>query len=146
MAKQGDDAVADQAGGGVVARHDELEDRREQLSLVEPFVAVASEDQRAHQIVARRALFRVDERAQHGDDGVRRLLRSRVLGWRTGRAQQRDELAPERLPVSVVDAEELADHRERKREREGRHEIDASVRSPRGDAVEQIVHDRLDPR
>ena len=41
MTQQGDDAVADQAGGRVVAGDDQLEDRRQQLLLVELFVAVA---------------------------------------------------------------------------------------------------------
>ena len=41
MAEQGDDAVADEAGGRVVPGDDQLEDRREQLLLIEPLVAVA---------------------------------------------------------------------------------------------------------
>ena len=68
VSKQCNDAVADEARGRVVSRNDQLKDRREQFALVEPLVAVASEDQRAHEIVTRCALLRLDERAEHRDD------------------------------------------------------------------------------
>ena len=53
IAEQGDDAVADEAGGRVVTGDDQLEDRREQLPGVEALVAVAGGDQRADEVVAR---------------------------------------------------------------------------------------------
>ena len=53
VAEQGDDAVADEAGGRVVTGDDQLEDRREQLPGVEALVAVTGGDQGADEVVAR---------------------------------------------------------------------------------------------
>ena len=53
VAEQGDDAVADEAGGRVVAGDDQLEDRREQLPGIEALVTVASGDQGTDEVVSR---------------------------------------------------------------------------------------------
>jgi hypothetical protein len=74
VAEQGDDAVADQAGGRVMSGHDQLEDRREQLLGAEALPAVTRADQPAHQVIARGGLLRLDERRQHRHDRVGRLL------------------------------------------------------------------------
>ena len=141
VGEQRDDAVADQARGGVMTRDDQLEDRRHEFLLIEPLVAIAGKNQCAHEIVARRVLLRLDERAEHRNDKVRRFLRTLVLGGCAGRPQQCDQFASERLTVCFRYAEELADDGERKRKRKRGDEIDASVGPGRGDAVQQVVDD-----
>ena len=79
VAEQGDDAVADEAGRRVVAGHDQLEDRRQQLLVGEPFVAVAGLQQPGDQVVARRLRLGLDQRAQHRHDRIRRRLGPLVL-------------------------------------------------------------------
>ena len=88
VAEQGDDAVADEAGGGVVTGDDQLEDRREQLLVVEPLFSVAGVDQTTDEVVAGVDLLGLDEGSEHGHDGVGRLLGRGVLGrqWTWGRA------------------------------------------------------------
>ena len=70
MAEQGDDAVADEAGGRVVPRDDQLEDRREQFLLIEVFVAVTRADQGTDEVIARSVELRLDEQGQHFDHRV----------------------------------------------------------------------------
>ena len=86
-------------------------------------------------------MLRFDERAEHRNDLIGTLLRSRVLVRRSGRAQQCDQFAPQRLSICFGHAEELTDHRERKGKRKRGDEIDAGVGPSRGDAVEQVVDD-----
>ncbi len=101
VAEEGDDAVADEAGGGVVAGDDQLEDRREQLLVVEPLVAVAGADQRADEIVAGGGLLGRDQVLEHADDGIGGLLGRRVLGRGRRRHEQLGELLPEWSPVGL---------------------------------------------
>src|SRR5262249_31423704 len=71
MPQEADDPIADQAGRGVVAGDDQLEQRREQLLLRQAFVAVASRDQAADEIIRGSPLFDGDQRGQHGHDYIR---------------------------------------------------------------------------
>ena len=144
VAKESDDAVADEAGGRVVAGDDELEDRREQFLVVEPLVAVAGADQPADEIVAGGDLLGRDQRLEHADDGIGGLLGRRVLGRGRRRHEQLGELPPEWSPVGVRDPEELADDGEGQGERIGGDEVDPAVGSLGGDVVEEVVGDRLD--
>ena len=84
------------AGGRVVARHDQLEDRRQQLLLGEPLVAVAGLEQPGDEVVAGSLLLGLDERAQHRHDRVGRRLRSvrTPPGVDVGREQCR-QLSPQ---------------------------------------------------
>ena len=80
------------------------------------------------------------------DDGVGRLLGALVLlrgrGWR----EQLRERTTKRRTIRIRHAEQLADDGERQRKRIGRNEIDDVVGRVRGDAVEQVVDDRLHAR
>ena len=146
MLEQGDDAVADEARGRVVAGDDQLEDRRQQLLGAEPLVAVAGADQPAHEVVAGAGLLGLDERFEHRDDRVGRLLRPCVLGGGRGGDEQRGESAPQVGPIRLGHAEQLADDGERQRERERADEVDPRVRSGGGDVVEEVVDDGLHAR
>ena len=61
-------------------------------------------------------------------------------------ASRRAEPPAEVGPVRLGDAEQLADHGERQREREAGDEIDRAVGAARLEVVEQAVDDRPDPR
>ena len=129
-----------------MSRHDQLEDRRQQLLGVESLVAVASEDQRAHAVVARRRLLRLDQRSQHRHNHVRRLFGLRVLGITRGGNEKRDEASSELVPVGLGNAEKLTDHRERQRKGERGDEVDPAVGPKSSDAVEEVVDDHLHSR
>ena len=118
VTQQADQSVADQAGGRVVARHDQLEQRREQLLLGEPRIAVAGLQQGADEIVAGKPLLGIDERVQHRHDHVRGRFRSGVLARRRYGAEHRPELATQCGAIGFRCAEQLANDGERERERE----------------------------
>ena len=143
VAKQGDEAVADEAGGRVVSSDDQLKDRREQFLVVEALVSVAGADQTADQVVSRVLLLGLDECSQHAHNGVRRLFGRRVLRRSGGRDKQLGEPLTERGAVGRRHTEQLADDRERQREGEGPNKIDPAVGSLGGDVVEEVVRHRL---
>ena len=144
VAEQGDEAVADEAGGCVVTGDDQLKDRREQLLAVESLLTVAGIDQPADEVVAGLVLLVFHECSQHGHDDVGRVLGRRVLGRGRCRDEQLGEPLTERSAVALGYAEELADDRERQREGEGCDQIDPVVGSSIGDVVEEVVRDGLD--
>jgi hypothetical protein len=145
VAQQGDGPVADQAGGGVVSGDDQLEDRGEQLLLRQCTVALRGDDEVGHEIHARLRALAVEQRGEVAGDAVRgrhgrgRRLRPGVRGEQVG------EPAAQIGPVRLRDPEQLADHRERQREREARHQVDRLVRTAGRQRGEQVVHDRPDP-
>ncbi len=118
VAEERDDAVADQAGRGVVPRDDQLEDGREQLFLVEPFLAVTRRDQGAHQRVVGMPLLLLDHGPEHPHDRVRSLLGERVLLVGRRRGEQDAERTTELRSLTRREPEQLTDHGERQRERE----------------------------
>ena len=129
VAQQGDGPVADQAGGGVVSGDDQLEDRGEQLLLRQCTVALRGDDEVGHQVHARLRALAVEQRGEVAGDAVRgrhgrgRRLRPGVRGEQVG------EPAAQVGPVRFRDPEQLADHRERQREREARHQVHRLVRT-----------------
>ena len=98
MVEQGDDAVADQARGRVVAGDDQLEQAGQQLLVAQPVAVFSRREQDAHEIVAGGVTFRVDEVLQVADDAVRR---GDGLGWRVPgpRRQQRLEPPVQHAPI-----------------------------------------------
>ena len=126
--------------------NDELEDGREQLLVVEPFLAVASRDQRAHEVVAGGIVLGLDEPAQLQHDRVRRVLGPRVVGRRRCGYQHGHQPATERGALVFGYAEQLADHREREREGERVDQIGRRVGVPVGQRVEEVVDDGLHTR
>ena len=116
--------------GRVVARHDQLEDRRQQLLVAEPLVAVACADRapltRSSPGVG---LLGLDERVEHRHDGVGRRLGPRVLLGVEVRASNAVSSRPEPARARLGHAEQLADHGERQRERERGDEVDPARRA-----------------
>ena len=143
IAEQGDDAVADEAGGRVMTGDDQLEDRREQLPRIEALVAVTGDDQGTHEVVPRCPCLDVDELLEQGDDGVGGLLGPGVLLGSRSRDEQPGEALSQCVTVGLGHTEQLADDRERQWKREAGNEINRLVAAVSGDVVEQIVDDRL---
>ena len=107
--------------------HDELEDGREQLLVVQSLVPVPSRDQAAHEVVAGCVAFGLDQPAQLRHDGVGRLLGPGVVGRGRRGNEHGDEPSAERGALSFGHAEQLADDGEREREGERGHQIDRRV-------------------
>ncbi len=111
--QQGHHSVADQAGRGVVAGDDELEQARQEL-LGGERVAFGGGDQDADQVVGRALALGVDQRAQVGNDAVLCLhgLRRRIPG---PPGQQHLEPGVQARAVGRGDAKQFTDHSERQR-------------------------------
>ena len=87
----------------------------------------------------------LDELLQQCHDSVGCQLRLGVLLRGRGGDEQPGEASTEGGAVGLGYSEQLADDGERQRERETGDEVDPAVGSLRGDAVEQLVDDGLDP-
>ena len=143
VGEQGDDSVADEARGRVVARDDELEDRRQELLFAELLVAVARVEQRAHQGIIGLASLLGDQVPEERDDRVGRDLRVGVLLVGAGRNEHLDQRSTERRASGLGDTEQLADHGEGQRECECVDQIDDGVRAACFDGIEHVVDDPL---
>ena len=144
--EEGDDGVADERRGGVVTGHDELEDGREQLLVVQPLLPVPSRDQGAHEVIVGCVVLGLDQLAQLRHDGVGRLLGPRVVGRGRSGDEHGHETLTQRGAFAFGHAEQLADDGEREREGECRHQIGGCLGIPVGQNVEEVVHDGLHPR
>jgi hypothetical protein len=145
VAQQRDGPVADQAGGGVVSGDDQLEDRGEHLLLAEGVVAVGGGDEVGDHVLAGFGALAAEERGEVVDDRSGRLHRFRRWLRPRRRGEQDAEPPAEVGAVGFRDAEQLADHGERQRERVAGDQVDGPVRAPVGFQVgEQGVDDRPD--
>ena len=121
---------------------DQLEDRGEHLLLGERAVAVGGDDEVGDQVLAGRGALAVEQRGEVLDDRVGRRhrlgrrLRPRVRG------EQGAEPPAEVGAVRFRDAEQLADHGERQRERVARHQVDGAVGAAAGRQVGRAARRR----
>ena len=147
LVQERDDGVADEARGRVVAGHDQLEDRRQQLPVVELFVAVAGCDERADR--GRRPGRRAcpDDPAQTST-----TLSEACLGsQRTPPgSMSRTSMATRPLPkvaalacTGMPRSSQITVNGNGNAKR--RHQVDGRFGVATGDDVEQVVDDDLDP-
>ncbi len=141
VGEQGTDGSADQVDRRLVARDQQDEGHAAQFARGEPVAVLGGGAHEITQQVAGRAraplvLDQLGEVRGKPCEGV-------VLGLRAARCHRLRGHAAELRAVQLGHAQQLADHRDRQRVREGVHQVGPAARQHR---VEQFVGDLLDPR
>ena len=143
LAEEREHGVRDEAHRRLVSGDDEEHRHAVQLVLAQALAMLLRLHERAHEVVGRLGAPLREEHVEVGDElvGMPQELLAQLVRHR--REQKAVRPYAEAISILGRDAEQLGDHRDRKREREVVHELHAAFGS---DSVDEVVGDLLDPR